>query len=105
MRYDIVVGTTNPLQFQLIESGEPIDLGSITVTLLLSNRNGTTVSSPGTVSIVDSTNGKIQFTPTNSTVFIAADGPYYARWVLTTSLGVVSYVPTSVRDTWNLVGT
>lgn len=104
MTYDIVAGTTTPLQFQLIEAGASIDLTVITVTLLLNDRLGNTVFNPGTVSIVDSANGKIKFTPSNASVFNPAFGPYYARWVLTDGSGLVGYVPTTVRDVWNIVG-
>lgn len=104
MTYDIVEGTTNVLQFQLIENGTAIPLTNITVTLLLEDRTGTTVSSPGTVTITDATNGKVQFAPTNSAVFVASAGPYYARWKLTDGSNLIGYVPTSNRDMWNIVG-
>lgn len=102
--YDIVQGTTNNLQFQLLENGAAINLTGITVTLLLEDRTGTTVTSPGTVSVVDATTGKVQLAPTNATVFDPTKGPYYARWQLTDGGGLISFVPSSTRDTWNLVG-
>lgn len=92
------------LQFQLIENGTAIPLTNITVTLLLEDRTGTPVASPGTVTIVDTVNGKVQFAPTSTTVFVATLGPYYARWKLTDSGGLISYVPSSIRDVWNIVG-
>jgi hypothetical protein len=104
MTYDIVAGTTTPLQFQLIEAGAVIDLTSITVTLLLNDRIGNTVFGAGTVTITDAPNGKIQFTPASNSIFTTALGPYYARWVLTTAGGLVGYVPTTIRDVWNIVG-
>jgi len=102
--YDIVAGTSDSLLFQLLEKGAPIDVSGLTVTLLLEDRTGTAVVSPGTILVTDSVNGKVQFTPTSALVFVAANGPYYARWVLTTSGGAASYVPTSNRDLWNVVG-
>lgn len=102
--YDIVEGTTNVLQFQLIENGTAIPLTNITVTLLLEDRTGTVVSSPGTVTITDATNGKVQFAPTNAAVFVATLGPYYARWKLTDGSNLIGYVPTSNRDLWNIIG-
>lgn len=104
MTYDIVAGTTSPLQFQLIEAGSAIDLTTITVTLLLNDRLGNQVFNPGTISITDGPNGKIQLSPSNAQVFNPTFGPYYARWVLTTAGGQVGYVPTTVRDVWNIVG-
>lgn len=102
--YDIVEGTSGTLEFQLLENGVPIDLGGVTVTLLLEDRNGTAIANPGAVSVSDSSNGKIRFVPTSTSVFIASSGPYYARWKLTNTLSAVFYVPSSVRDVWNIVG-
>ena len=102
--YDIVVGTTNDIKFQLLDNGAPIDLTGITVTLLLEDRTGTTVASPGTVSVTDATNGKVSLTPTNATVFVSANGPYYARWKLVDFTGKIGFVPSSTRDVWQLIG-
>lgn len=102
--YDVVEGTSNVLQFQLIENGAAIPLTNITVTLLLEDRTGAAIVSPGTVTIVDAINGKVQFAPTSTLVFVASLGPYYARWKLTDGSGLISYVPSSIRDVWNIVG-
>lgn len=104
MTYDIVEGTSGPLEFQLLENGVAIDLTTITVTLLLEDRTGTTVSSPGTVTVTDAMTGKVTLTPTNTAVFVASSGPYFARWKLTTTTPTVFYVPSSNRDTWAIVG-
>lgn len=102
--YDIVEGSSNDLEFQLLEAGAPISLSGLIVTLLLEDRTGTTVSSPGTVTVTDAATGKVKLTPTNSSVFVAADGPYYARWKLVDGTGKISFVPTSNRDVWNIIG-
>jgi hypothetical protein len=102
--YDIVEGSTNDLNFQLLDNGAPIDLTGITVTLLLENRKGAQVPSPGTVAIVTVDEGKVKLTPTNSNVFVAENGPYYARWKLVDDFNKVSYVPSSNRDVWQIVG-
>lgn len=105
MTYDIVEGTTDALQFQLLENGSPIDLSPLTVTLLLEDCTGTTVTSPGTLTVIDSTNGRIQLAPTSITTFVASIGPYFARWKLTNnSSGVIGFVPSTNRDVWNIVG-
>lgn len=101
--YDFVAGTTAPIDFQLLENGVPIDLSTITVALLLEDRTGTTVSA-GSVSILSATLGKVRLIPTDTTTFDASKGPYYARWKLTDGTGKISYVPTSNRDVWNIVG-
>jgi hypothetical protein len=102
--YDIVAGTTTPLQFQLLEDGSPINLLNVTVALLLSDRTGATVSNPGTVTVTDEDEGKVQLAPASVNVFVSADGPYQARWKLTGASGI-SYVPSSNRDVWNIIGT
>lgn len=102
--YDIVEGSNNTLQFQLLNNGTPINLDAITVTLLLEDKDGTTIASPGTVSVVDSTNGIVKLVPTSTAVFVASTGPYYARWQLQDNSGQISFVPSTVRDRWNIVG-
>ncbi len=102
--YDIVEGSSNNVQFQLLDNGVPIDLSSLTVTLLLEDRTGTVVSSPGTVTVTDAANGKVQLTPTSTSVFVASNGPYYARWKLVDVFNKVAFVPTSTRDVWAIVG-
>lgn len=103
MTYVIVAGTTGDLKFQLLEAGSPINLFGCTVALILSDNSGNAIASPGTVSIIDSTNGKVQLTPTNSSVFVAANGPYMARWQVTDASSKIFYVPTGPRDVWEIV--
>jgi hypothetical protein len=101
--YTVIAGTTSALQFQLLEAGAAINLTSITVTLLLSDKNGTTVSSPGTVSVTDATTGKVQLAPTDANVFVATNGPYTARWKLVDASSKISYVPSGPRDVWEII--
>lgn len=102
--YTIVAGTTTALRFQLLEAGSPINLLGCTVDLLLADRTGTTVASPGTVSITDSDNGKVELVPTDASVFVATNSPYTARWKITDASTKISYVPTGHRDVWEIVG-
>jgi len=102
--YTIVAGTTTPLRFQLLEAGSPINLFGITVTLILSDRNGTTVDTPGTVTTVDSDEGIVQLAPTDEDVFVSANSPYTARWKLEDLTAKISYVPTGPRDIWEIIG-
>lgn len=102
--YDIVESSTNNVVFQLLEAGAPIDLTGINVTLLLEDRTGATVPSPGVITVIDPVNGKVRLTPANTSVFIANKGPYAARWELRDSFNAISFVPTSNRDIWNVVG-
>lgn len=105
MKYRIIVGTTLPLRFQLLEAGSPIDLTDATVTLILSDKDGATVTNPGTVTITDEATGKIQLDPTDVNVFVAASGPYQARWKVEDTNGDFFYVPNSnERDIWDIIG-
>lgn len=101
--YNLVAGTTSPVRFQLLEAGNPINLSGCTVTLLLSDRSGTPIPSPGTVGVTDATNGKVQLSPSNGTIFVAGQSPYNARWKITDASGLVSYCPNGSRDTWNII--
>jgi hypothetical protein len=102
-RYTIIAGTTAAIPFQLIDEGSAVDLTSLTVTLLLADRTGTTVSNPGTIAETSSSEGRITLTPTNSSVFVAANGPYLARWVLTDGSSKVYYLPDVGRDIWEII--
>jgi hypothetical protein len=104
MKYTIVAGTTSDIRFQLLEAGSPINLLACTVTLLLSDRLGNTIAAPGTVTITDSAEGKVQLAPASTTVFDATKSPYVARWKITDGSGKISYVPTGPRDIWEIVG-
>lgn len=104
MNYTIVAGTTSDIRFQLLEAGSPINLLGCTVALLLSDRTGTTIASPGTVTIIDEDEGKVQLTPASISVFDSTKSPYTVRWKITDASGKISYVPTGHRDIWEIVG-
>lgn len=101
--YQIIAGTTSPVRFQLLEAGNPINLTNCVVTLLLSDRTGTVVTAPGTVTITDAINGKVQLAPINGTVFAAALSPYSARWKILDGNGLISFCPNGSRDSWNII--
>jgi hypothetical protein len=98
---NIPAGTTSALTFQLLESGIAINLTAITVTLLLTGSDGIDVLT-GTVAVSDAPNGKVTYTPT-ATGLDPIKSPYKARWKLVDGGGLISYVPTGYRDTWNVV--
>jgi hypothetical protein len=102
--YKIIAGTTAPLRFQLLEAGAPIDLTGSTVTLLLSDKTGATVTSPGTVTVTTAVDGKVELAPTDVNVFVAANGPYLARWKVVDVGAKIYYVPTGPRDVWEING-
>ena len=100
--YRIISGTTSAIPFQIIDAGVPVDLTAATVALLLADKTGTTVSSPGTITTTNATEGRVTLTPANSSVFVASNGPYAARWRVTIG-GLISYYPEGPRDIWEIV--
>jgi hypothetical protein len=102
--YHIIQGTTTPLRFQLLEAGSPINLLGATVEIMIADRRGTSVTNPGTVTVTNATNGKVEFVPANATVFSSSNGPYSIRWKITESGQTVYYVPSGARDIWNIIG-
>lgn len=101
----MVEGSTDSYKFQLLDAGVPIDLSNITLTLLLEDRTGVALASNWVLSITDFINGRVTFTPTSTTLLVATAGPYFARWKLVSiTTGNISYVPSSIRDVWNIVG-
>lgn len=104
MHYQLIQGTTAAIQFQLLEAGSPIDLTGCTVTLLLSDKTGTTISSPGTVTVNTAAEGKVQLAPASITTFDSTISPYTARWKIVDGSGKIYYVPTGPRDVWNITG-
>ena len=103
MTTNIVEGTTAYILFQLLSAGVPVDLTDVAVALLLEDKDGTSVTA-GTVAILDEDTGRVQLLPTNSSVFDASNGPYFARWQLTDGTGKISYIPTTNRDMWTIIG-
>lgn len=99
----IVEGTTSALVFQLLEQGQPVgDLTGMTVSLLLSDRLGATVSTTGKTAIVSAADSTVSYTP-GATDINGNLSPYMARWKLVDTQSHVSYVPNDSRDVWNVV--
>lgn len=94
-------GTTSGLQFQLLQSGIPINLTGATVILLLTGSDGIDVNSPS-VAVTDTVNGKVTYTP-QVTDLSAMRSPYSARFKIVASGGSVQYCPSGYRDEWNVV--
>jgi hypothetical protein len=98
----ITEGTTTALRFQLLDDGVPIDLSGMTVTLLLQDRLGATVSTTAMVSVATATSGLVDFTPSTIGLFTVANGPYHARFKLVNAAGGIDFVPKGLRDRWTV---
>ena len=83
-RFSIQEGVTADLNYQLQNDtgagAADYDLTGKTVTLQVQNQRGMDVS-PGTVSVVTASEGKIKIAPNGG--FVAADSPYRGRFKVT----------------------
>jgi hypothetical protein len=99
----ITEGVTVPLRFQLLDDGSPIDLSGTTVTLLLEDRLGTAITTTNLISVPTPASGLVDLTPADTSLFVAANGPYYARFKLVDASGDISFVPRGLRERWTIV--
>lgn len=101
----VTQGETASLRFQLLEDGVAIDLTPFTVTLELSDRFGTAVTTTGLVTLPDAANGYVDLTPSSTTMFDVVKSPYAARFKLVDVSNGISYVPRGLREQWTVVAT
>lgn len=99
--YTITEKHTAPLGFQLLEGGSPLPLTGVTVAILITDNRGTVIST-GNVTITDAANGKVAWTPGGTADLVAANSPYQVRWKLTDGSGKIKYVPSGLRDVWEI---
>lgn len=99
--YTITEKQTAALGFQLLEGGSPLNLTGVTVVVLITDNTGAVIST-GTVTVTDAANGKVSWTPGSTADLVAANSPYYVRWKLTDGSGKIKYVPSALRDVWEI---
>lgn len=95
----IVEGWTGALPFTLNADGEPFDLTGLTVEIILKSADGTYVQQDATgVSVTASTAGEVQYEPTSTGTFLAAQTPYRVRFRVTDALSKVAYFPNDEEE-------
>ena len=95
---DVVEGWTGALPFQLLADGSPVDLTGLTVSLWMKDCDGTQIhSSTANVTVTDSTDGDVSFSPSSSQ-FVAAKSPYKLRFKVVDALSKVVYFPNREED-------
>jgi hypothetical protein len=101
MTHDIPYGTSEPQDFALLDEGSPLVGTGLTVDLVITRANGTSVGSPvPTVAWLDQALGTVRV----SGVEGLALGSYRVRYQLTDGGGSVGFSPNgAVADTWNVV--
>jgi hypothetical protein len=102
MALSIVQGETNPIPYQLLVDSDPADLTGATVSIIITDRRGNETTSTGEVTIVDTTDGKVNFTPGSTGDFTRAKSPYSVRWKIEAPSGI-SYFPNSATPEYWVV--
>lgn len=101
MTIDLTEGWTAPVPFSLKADTAALDLTSMTVTLELTGRDGSSVNTSGKVAVVSAAAGTVTFTPASGDLK-AALSPYAGRFVVTDSGGKVLKVPNGDADIWKV---
>jgi hypothetical protein len=99
--YVITEKQTAAIGFQLMEGGSPLNLTGATVAILMTDNTGTVIAT-GAVSVTDATNGKVAWTPATTADLVASKSPYQVRWKITDGSGKIKYVPSGLRDVWEI---
>ena len=94
-----IAGETLPRTFTLLADGEPIDLTSCTVELLLTDVNGAPVPTTGDLAITDAAAGEVTYSPDATDLTVAAS-PLSALFKITNALLQVGYSPSTGADLW-----
>ena len=94
-------GESGNLDFTLTEAPGPIDLTGATVSLVLTEADGTLVAAPGGVSVIVPTAGTIRWTPASSAILDKAKSPYSAHFKVTVA-GRDSYFPSGDAEVWEV---
>ena len=97
----ITEGTTANMDFVLTADGAAVNLTGATVTLVLTDKDGTAVTTTGDVSIVTAADGKVRYAP-DAADLVASTSPYRARFKVTDSGGQIAYYPSGLADIWTI---
>lgn len=99
MLYELVEGWTSPIDITLLTRGEkpPNTMAGMTVEILLEDREGNALETTGDLSIQDTDNWIVRFTPDEADLI---PGNYYGRIKVTDEFGGNSYFPSGDPDIW-----
>ena len=99
MTYDVVSGWTGHIDVDLLTKGATPSgtMAGMTAELILRDSNGNTITTTGDVSVQDSTNWVVRYSP-DATDFVP--GVYRGRFKVTDSAGLIVYFPSAEADTW-----
>ena len=101
MPLTIVEGTTANLDFALTADGSAVNLTGATVTLVLSDKDGTAVTTTGDVTVITAASGTVRYAP-DSTDLDSTKSPYRARFKVTDSGAQIAYYPSGLADAWTV---
>lgn len=99
MPLTIVEGTTANLDFALTADGSAVNLTGATVTLVLTDKDGTAISTTGDVSIITAASGTVRYAP-DAADLSASVSPLRARFKVTDVGGQIAYYPSGKADIW-----
>lgn len=95
---EIVEGWTDALPFRLNADGVPVDLTGMVVSIVLRDKNGSTIKdSTNGVTVTGSTDGDVDYGPSSSD-FTVARSPYKVRFRVRDALQKVAYFPNAEED-------
>ena len=101
MPLTIVEGTTANLDFVLTADGAAVNLTGSTVTLVLSDKDGTAIPTTGDVSVVTAAEGKVRYAP-DAADLASSTSPYRARFKVTDASSQIAYYPSGRADPWTI---
>lgn len=98
MKFEIVAGWTESLDFDLLADGDTPE-GTLDgdIELILKKADGTQMDTTGDVAIQDATTWRVRYTPDTGDLVA---GTYRGRFKRTSVAGKVSYFPSKAWDDW-----
>lgn len=94
---DVVEGWTGDLDYQLKADGVIVNLTGMTVVLVLTDKDGTAVTTTGNITVFDAVNGKVRYRP-DATDLVAAKSPYTMHWKVTDGASRDVFFPNGAAD-------
>lgn len=96
--YDVVAGTTSPIDIDLLDDGQtPSGTLGGTIELILKNAAGTQIDFTGDVSIQSASGWRVRISP-DAADFV--QGIYRGRIKITDDNGKIAYFPNGRWDVW-----